>query len=299
MQENRNRSRGRLALFITTLIWGTSFVVLKSTLNTVPVLWVLAIRFSGAAALMFLAALRDLKKLTAPCLRGGVIMGILLFGAYVLQTYGLFHTTPGKNAFLTAVYCVIVPFFFWLIYKKKPDKYNVSAAVICLLGVGLVSLTGDLTVSLGDALTLLGGVFFALHIIATSAATAAGSPLLLTALQMTTAGILSWLGVIFFEPDPGVIPGNAAVAIIYLCVMCTAACFFLQTYGQKHTPPAAAAVIMTFESVFGTLLSVCLGKDKLSFQSACGFILIFAAVLISETKLSFLKQCGGGSSAKM
>ena len=290
MYNNEKKLQGRLALLVCTLIWGSSFVILKNTLNDVPVMWVLAIRFSGATLLISAVSVKDLKKLTAPCLRGGAVMGTVLFFGYILQTYGLFHTTPGKNAFLTAVYCVVVPFLFWLISKKKPDRYNISAAAICLAGVGLVSLTGNFSVGLGDALTLAGGVFFAFHIIATASATAVGSPLLLTLIQTATATVLSWLGVIFFEPSPGVIPGNAAVALVYLCVICTAGGFFLQTFGQKHTPPSAAAVIMTFEAVFGVLLSVLMGHEDLSIRLVSGFILIFLGVIISETKLAFLRR---------
>lgn len=290
MKNRSKKFQGRLALFVTTLIWGTSFVVLKNTLDSVPLLWVLAIRFSGAAVLMLIASIKDFKRLTLPCLRGGCIMGALLFGGYIFQTYGLFYTTPGKNAFLTAVYCVVVPFLYWPFLKKKPDRYNITAAFICIVGVGLVSLGGEKSVQLGDALTVVGGIFFAFHIIATASATAAGSPLLLTAIQMTVSAALCWLSVLFFDSAVPVISGDSAVAIVYLCVMCTAACFFLQTFGQKHTPPAAASVIMTFESVFGTLLSVCLGKEELSVPLVCGFLFIFFAVLISETKLEFLRR---------
>ena len=78
-------------------------------------------------------------------------------------------------------------------------------------------------------------------------------------------------------------------SIAYLCFMCTGVCFLLQTIGQKHTPPQTASIILTLESVFGTLLSVLFYHERLSFKTAAGFVLIFVAVLISETKLSFLK----------
>ena len=79
-------------------------------------------------------------------------------------------------------------------------------------------------------------------------------------------------------------------SIVYLCVMCTAACFVLQTYGQKYTPPSAVAVIMTLESVFGAAFSVVVYHEVLSARLVIGFVLIFLAVLMSETKLSFLKR---------
>ncbi|MGM9522664.1 MAG: DMT family transporter [Oscillospiraceae bacterium] len=287
---DKSQSRlGRIALFSATLIWGTSFVVLKSTLDSVPVLTILAIRFLGAALIMLASSLRELKKLDFSTLKSGMLMGVLLFLAYIFQTYGLSLTTPGKNAFLTSVYCVIVPFLYWLIRHRRPDGFNIAAAVICIAGVGLVSLDGGMSVSLGDGLTLVCGVIFAFHIIATDAGTEKHSVLLLSMLQMAVAGILAAVCAVIFEPMPPAIPSEAILPIIYLCVMCTAASFFLQTFGQKRTSPSSAAVIMTFESVFGTLLSICTGAEDMSFRLISGFILIFAAVIISETKLSFLR----------
>ena len=96
-----------------------------------------------------------------------------MYLGYIFQTYGLTHTTPGKKRFLTAVYCVIVPFLVWLLYKQKPDKYNITAAFLCLLGIGLVSLKGDFSIGIGDLLTLVGGVFFALQVVTLNAGSAA------------------------------------------------------------------------------------------------------------------------------
>jgi len=286
----KNALMGRLALFLTTIIWGTSFVVLKSTLDEAPVLWVLAIRFIGAALLLALISFKKLREINRDTVKAGMLMGLMLFLAYIFQTYGLAGTTPGKNAFLTAVYCVIVPFLNWFVHKRRPDGYNITAAVCCLAGVGFVSLTGDLTIAMGDALTLVGGLCFALHILATDKGLEKHSTILLSFIQMATAGILGLISAIFFEPFPTQVSSGTLWSIAYLCVMCTALCFFLQTFGQKHTPPAAAAVIMTFESVFGAMISALLGQDQLTFRLVFGFLLIFVAVIISETKLSFLRK---------
>ena len=110
MKINNKATLGRSALICTTLIWGTSFVVLKSALDSITPLWVLSIRFGGAALIMLLAAVPMLKKLDAQYIKGGVLMGVCLATAYTVQTYGLVYTTPGKNAFLTATYCILVPF---------------------------------------------------------------------------------------------------------------------------------------------------------------------------------------------
>lgn len=290
MNYGKYEKLGRLALLCTTLIWGTSFVILKSTLDSITPLWVLALRFSGAAVVVLLAVLPRLKKIDKQYLKGGALMGTFLATAYTVQTYGLVYTTPGKNAFLTATYCILVPFLYWGIYKRKPDKYNVSAAIIGLVGMGFVCLQNDLSINIGDLLTICCGLFYGLHIIVTARYVEDRDPLLLTMIQFAVAAVLCLVFAALFEPKPQSLPTNSWWAIAYLSIMCTGACFLLQTFGQKYTPPSAAALIMTLESVFGTALSIVLGQEMLTTGILIGFVLIFVAIIISETKLEFLKK---------
>jgi drug/metabolite transporter (DMT)-like permease len=259
-------------------------------LESVPPLFLLAIRFSGATVIMFFICIKDFKKLNKSYFGGGVLMGAVLLASYIFQTYGLPLTTPGKNAFLTSVYCIIVPFLCWLMIKKKPDKFNVIAAIVCLAGIGLISLNDDLRVGLGDALTLVSGFFFALHIVICGQYIEGRSPVLLAMIQFATAGIIAWGGSLLFETMPTAIPLEAGLNLAFLSVMSTALCLSLQIYGQKHTPPSQAAVIMTLESVFGAAASVFLTGELMSFKLFCGFLLTFLAVIISETKLEFFRK---------
>ena len=284
---------GRGCLLATTLIWGTSFVVLKNTLDFLPTLYILALRFTGAAVVLALISLPQFKQLDRATVGGGVLMGICLFLAYTLQTYGLVYTTPGVNAFLTAAYCVFVPFLYWLFYHRRPDGWNIAAAVVCIAGMALVCLQSGLSVGRGEALTICCGVFYALHIIVTARFVEGRSPALLTMLQFATVAVLSWVGVLITGSVPsGAVPSSAWGGVAYLCLMCTAACFLLQTVGQKHTPASAAAVILTLESVFGTILSILLYHERPDARMYAGFALIFIAVFVSETKLSFLRPRG-------
>lgn len=287
--EKRNARLGRLALVGTTLIWGSSFVILKNTLDSVPTLWVLAIRFTGAALLMALLGYRELKKLTADHLKYGILLGAALFAAYVVQTFGLVYTTPAKNAFLTATYCVIVPFLWWAFFKIRPDRYNVAAAFICITGMGLVSLKGELSMNIGDALTMCCGFFYALHIIITARAVEKYSVILLSALQFAVAAILCWVAAPMVSAFPQSAPVSAWISIAYLCVMCTGVCFLLQTYGQKYTSPQTTAIILTLESVFGTVISLIFYREVITLKVAAGFLLIFGSIILSETKLRFLR----------
>lgn len=282
---------GRLALFMTAFIWGTSFVVLKSTLDSVGTLWVLAIRFTVSAVLLALFAVKQLKRMDKRVVRGSVMMGVCLAVAYIVQTYGLKYTTPGKNAFLTATYCVLVPFMSWGIYKRRPDASNILAAFLCLIGIGFVSLS-DLSagVNIGDMLTLLCGIFYALQIIMMEQYAAHGEALSISTVQFASAAALCWAGALLFEQPPVAVPAAAWLNIAYLSVMCTAVCFFLQAWGMKYTPSSTAAVLMTLESVFGTLISVLFYHEPMTVKLVFGFALIFVAVLISETKPNLFKR---------
>ena len=117
-------------LILATIIWGSSFVVMKSSVDVLPTFWLLAIRFSFAALVLAVVFIRRWKVLDKQYLIGGTVMGFCLFLAYTFQTFGLEQTTSGKNAFFTAVYCVIVPFLYWFIAKRRPDRFNLIAAFL-------------------------------------------------------------------------------------------------------------------------------------------------------------------------
>lgn len=274
----------------TTMIWGTSFVVQKNTLDSISTLYLLSIRFTVAAVFLLLLGMKNIKQINKEYIKGGVIMGVLLSAAYIVQTYGLVYTTPGKNAFLTASYCVITPFLFWIFKRQRPDKYNFIAAALCILGVGLISVDSNLSINKGDALTLMCGVFYAFHIMAIDRHAEGKNPALLTAVQFGTAAVITWTLALVFEPFPTEVPSSAMFSLGYLSIVCTGVCYLLQTFGQKNTPATQASILLTLEAVFGTLVSVVFYHEKMDMRLVTGFVIMFISVLISETKLSFLKR---------
>ncbi|MDD2955390.1 MAG: DMT family transporter [Oscillospiraceae bacterium] len=278
----------KLALFFAALIWGASFIVMKDSVTTFPPNILLGIRFTIATLLLCVIFFRRLKLFNREYLFHGGVIGLCLFLAYCTQTIGLTGTTPGKNAFLTAVYCVLVPFLLWAFYKARPDIFNCAAAVLCITGIGLVALDGNFTMGYGDALTLVGGFFFAMHMITVSRFSQNKDPVLLTITQFGFVAIFSWITGLIFEPFPTEFPAHSWGGILYLAVFATALCLLLQNVGQKYTAPASAAILLSLESVFGILFSVLFYDEPLSPRLICGFVLIFVAVITSETKLSFL-----------
>jgi len=276
-------------LFGAALIWGSSFIMMKHTVNSVPTNLLLGFRFLVGCLLLAIIFPKHLRKLAkARYWWQGALLGVLLFTAYNIQTAGLIRSTAGKNAFLTCVYCLFVPFFNWFLTRRKPDRYNLSAAVLCLVGIALVSLEGDLSINTGDLLTLAGGVFWALHIICVGKFTQDGDPILYTIVQFGTAAILSLTFGFITETVPSSISTADLFSLFYLAVFATTIAMLLQNLGQARTTPAAASIILSLEAVFGVLFSVLAGGEELTLRLILGFTVIFISVIISETKLSFL-----------
>ena len=288
-KDTKHRLIGSAQIIGATLIWGVSFVILKNTLDTISPLWIMGIRFTAGAVLMFLIGLGKIKLLDRKYALVGLVLGITLFLAYLLQTDGLKYTTPGKNAFLTAAYCVIVPFLGRLVFKTRLNRFNIMAAVICIIGVGFVSLERDFSVNIGDLLTLGCSFFFAVQIIVLDRYVGDMDIRLLSAVQFIVCGIISLILAPIVDGAPGRITAEMLPNFAYICVMCTVVAFMLQCFGQKNTQASEAAVLLSLESVFGTLGSVVFYHEKMTAQLIFGFALIFAAVIITETKLDFLK----------
>jgi len=278
-------------MVLATIIWGSSFIVLKDTLNYMSVLFILAMRFSIGAVILLLVKRKAWKTIDRTSLLGGTVMGVLLFVAYVLQTFGLADTTPGKNAFFTSVYCIIVPFLYWAIERNRPDRYHLLAALFCVTGIGFVSWDGGFFLSEGDCLTLISGFLYAVHIIAVTHFTKGRDALLLTAIQFTVTALLSWLFVPLQGFPQGDISSYAWLGILYLGVFSTAIALSFQNIGQKYTEPSVAAVLLSLEAPFGVLFSVLFYQERPTGFMFCGFGLIFLAVICSETKFSFLPFC--------
>ena len=267
MSASRRGLWARLALLCAALIWGSSFLIMKNATEVFPTFTLLGLRFTVGCAALALLFMKRLKGLRLPTAGHGTVLGMLLFGAY----------------------SVLVPFVTWIAFRQRPDKWNWLAAVFCLGGVGLVSLDGSLSLEAGDALTLAGGVLYALHMVAVARFSRQDDPVVLTLLQFGAAAVCAWGVALVRETFPAQVSGSAWGELIYLALFATAGALLLQNVGQKDTPPAAAAILLSLESVFGVMFSVIFYHEQVTLRLGLGFLLIFLAVVVSETKLSFLK----------
>ena len=288
MTEKRNipNVAYKLMLLGATIIWGIAFVVMKDAVDVLPPAQLIGVRFLLTGLLMAAVFHRSLAgTVNGPCLWAGFALGAVTFLAFWVQTVGLASTTPAKNAFLTATYCVIVPFLLWGLTRKRPTLANVGAAFMGIAGIGLVSLTaGSFTMEFGDAMTLLCAVFFAAQIIAISHYSKSFNVLALTVYQFLFGGVMGLVlgGLTEPAPDLTALTPEFAFNLFYLVVFASGVCYVLQNVGLAHVAPAQGSLLLSLESVFGVLASVLLYGEVVTGRMMAGFALIFAAILVSE-----------------
>lgn len=288
------KHKAEMLLIMAAFIWGSSFVIMKESLSSLSTGVLLAIRFLVASGVIYLLFHRKLTGLDFPKIARGSLTGVLLFGAYLVQTLGLATTTSAKNAFLTAVYVAFLPFLHWLVYSKKPDGYNFLAAAMCLAGVGLISLTGSLTIEIGDGLSILAGFFFACHILAISWFSKDVNPYELAFVSFLTTSFLAAIYASLFEGWGSLANIDIKVAAVlgYLAVFCSALALLFQNIGLEGTDSLTGSLLLSLESVFSVFFSIFYGEE-VTLRMVVGFVAIFCAIVVSTTKLKFQKSVKG------
>jgi len=283
--------KGEIGLLSVALIWGSGFVASDLALGALTASQLMAIRFVIAAVFMGLVFRRQLRTIDRVTFRNGVILGIFLYTSFLAQTLGLVYTTPAKNAFLTAINVIIVPFIGLMLFRRQIDRFGVIGAFLAAAGVGLISLNLDGSVNIGDLLTILCAVGFAFHIFMTGEFLRRGADAIaLTVLQLSTAAVLA---VVVAGLDQlagfGEIKGGATMTVsllaaVYLGVLSTGVAFLLQTIAQQWTTQTRAAIILSTESVFGALLSALILHEKLTLRTIIGSAIVFAAIILAESQ---------------
>lgn len=273
----------KIGLFAAAMIWGSTFLLMKETLNSVSTYHLLAIRFSVAAAVLGFLFHAHLRALDRRLFGRGFLLGAFLFAAYALQTEGLKSISPGKSAFLSAVYCIFVPFLGWMFLHRKPTARQLFSGAVCLVGIALISLDSSLEPGKGELLTLSGGLFFSLHIVDLAHIAGKLPMIALTVLQFSASALMAW-GVSFLldEPAAHLTPGISA-SLLYLCIVGTTTAFLLQNFAQKHISASTASLILGFEAVFGAFFSFLFAHEPLTPRILLGFVLILGAILLAES----------------
>ncbi len=292
-QSKKNRILADLVLIGVAFVWGSGFVSSKTAIAYMSPMMLMAFRFTIATIISALVFRKNLKSISKETLKAGFIIGLFLFLAFSAQMVGIQYVEAGKQAFLTATNVIMVPFIYWAVKKKKPDKYNFIAAFIMFLGLALLTIdfaTG-FSFNPGDTLTLLCAFLFACHIVSIGAFAGKHDTIALTVIQLAVASIFSLVYVIFSgEILNFTFSQTGLLNAAYLGIFCTFLAFLGQTMAQKHTNSTHTAIILSLESVFGSFLSILILNENFTFLMFIGCLIIFIGILTAETKWSFLRK---------
>lgn len=278
-----------LSLLAVAAIWGSSFVVTKSTLDHITPFYLLAFRFTIATALLGVVCFKRVKRAKAQDIKAGLIIGSTMLMGFLFQTIGLMNTTVGVNSFIVSANVVMVPFFYWLLTKRKPDNYEIFGAIMCFIGIGILSLDGNLRLGSGELLSLGSALFFALQIVAVGYYARESDVLVVSTVQMAFAAVAAFILANIFEPKITNFNTDMMLPIVYLAVFSSMIAFLLQNIAQARTSSAHAAIILSTEALFGSMMGVIFLKETVTVKFLIGCIAILVSVIVSEVKPNPLK----------
>ena len=273
-----------LFLLSVTIFWGSTFIIVKKSIEMMPTFAFLTIRFFIATVLLVIMFFPKLKQLNKEILRDGVILGVVLFLAYAFQTVALQYAKASVVGFLTGLNVIFTPIFSAVFLKKMPRIYSQIGAVLAFIGVFLMSAGDSLTFSIGEILTIICAIFVAFQIILTDKYSRRHDTYLLTVIEIATLTVCSWIVSLLTEPY--VLPEHFSNYLIFsfiiTAVFATVYAFVVQNTAQKYTTPTKTAIIFIMEPVFAGIFGYMLGGEVLSLKGYIGALIMFAGLFISE-----------------
>ncbi len=280
------------SLLVTAVIWGGAFVVLKDTMNTFQPMTLLAFRFALSAVLLGLLFKGRVARTSATDLKAGFIAGFFLFLGFSTQTYGLLYTTAGKNAFLTTIYVVVVPFMGWALTRRFPGFHSFLSAGLCVAGVGLLTLGGGEIEGFnkGDALTLVSAAFYAAQLMSIEHYARRMDPIVLAVTQMAAMVVYCAAFALPLETWPSHISSRAAWGMAYLVILATVLGFAVQMTAQRYAPATHVSLLLSTESVFGALAGVLFLGERFTGRMVWGAALVFGAILVTDVLPRWVRQ---------
>ena len=280
------QAKAEIALAAVALLWGGTFVMVKSALADISSMVFLSLRF-GLAGVLLLVYFRKQVIFRIPArsyLLTGLV-GALLMTGYVLQTVGLLTTSPAKSAFLTGLYIPLTPIFGSILMRRLPMGMEILGFVLAVAGTALLSWPGErFTMEPGDWLTVGCAVAFAFHILALGKFTSRVGLAPMTCGQILFGSAFAALGAPLVEKPFWNPVASTFVAIVVAGVLATALAFAVQTWAQQHTTAARAALLFSLEPVFAWVVSFLVTGEVFTGRAAVGALLVLAGILCAELK---------------
>lgn len=282
--QKRNIIIADIGLLLVALFWGGGFVAGKFALRDMGPLNIMAYRYVGAAIIMAFCCLRKFKLINKKMVLCGAMIGFLMFFGNTIQTIGLQYTTPGKQSFIISLYTVLVPLLSWVILKTKPSKKIIAAAFLALVGIALLTLKDDFTIGLGDFLTFLFAITFSLQVVFIGIFMKDMDATLFTFLQIAAAAVFSVVTALLLADGESLadMRASALCGLLYLMTFNTAFAFLLQNLCQRFAPANHTAIILSTETVFGTIFAITLTGEVFRGRMIVGCAMMLTAIVIAE-----------------
>ena len=273
-----------LSLLFIALIWGSTFIIVKQSVENIPVFSFLFMRFALAGILLILINAPKLKAIDKGVFADGAMLGMALFLAYAFQTFALTAASASITAFITGLFVVFVPVLSSVFLRKLPRQEAIVGVVLATIGLALITLQGKFLLTFGEFLALVCAFFVAIHIILTDKLSRRNDFGLLTMVQVNMVALFSLIFSLVF--DPRVIPiqfnNQLIFSLIINSVFATVVAFVIQTGMQKHTTPTKAAIIFIMEPVSSVFFSYWIGGELLTVKQYVGTSLILLAMVFTE-----------------
>ena len=268
------------ALIAVTAIWGSTFVVIKDITETIPVTDFLAVRFAIAAGALWMIAPRSVARLTPDLRRKAMVLGLVYGAAQLLQTWGLTLVSASVSGFVTGLYVVLTPVIAALVLRESISRATWLAVGLAAAGLAVLSLNG-FAIGMGELVTALSAVGYALHIVLLGAWSKPGQAVGLAVVQM---GFIALLCGVAAAPGGIVLPASPEqwLVMAYLALAAGALAMVAQTWAQARLPATRAAIIMTTEPVFAAMFGITLDNDPVTPRFVLGAVLVLAAMYIAE-----------------
>ena len=284
--------RADILLIMTAAIWGSAFVAQRVGMDYVGPFTFNGVRFAlGSVSLLPLILFWKLREngesprgpspSEGGAIRYGALAGLVLFAGASLQQMGLVYTTAGKAGFITGLYVIMVPIMGYR-WSQRTSYGTWLGAVLAVIGLYLLSVTGAFTISRGDLLVLASAFFWAGHVLLIGWMSPRMDALVLASAQYAICSIMSLL--VAFTLETVAVAGilQAAVPILYGGLASVGSAYTLQVVAQRHAPPAHASIILTLEGAFAALGGWILLGETLSLRALAGCGLMLSGMIVSQ-----------------
>ncbi|MFI5620960.1 DMT family transporter [Streptomyces sp. NPDC051567] len=274
-----------LPVLAVAVVWGGSYLAAKGITTTHTVIAVLVLRFALVLPVLVVAGWRRLRALTPAQLRGAALLGLVLGGIFLLETYGVVHTSATNAGLIISLTMVFTPLAEAAVRRVRPPAAFLGAAAVSLCGVVLLTQGGGLTVpGLGDLLILCAALARTLHVLlmARIKAVQDADALSLTTVQLGSAVLV--FALLAALPGTGASPWAAAAdfgpaqwaGLAFLSVFCTLFAFFVQMWAVRRTSPSRVSLLLGTEPLWAAAAGIALAGEHLGPVGLAGVVLVLA-----------------------